>query len=110
MADRAANEYSRSRRAEDDENEYAVSSSPLLRHRCVSVSSRGSRLSPNMLALRGVLLITRSNHSLFAAIGKRVLGLRLEDDEEVPEDDKVKIVDEIESLCMNCEENVRWCQ
>lgn len=44
---------------------------------------------------------------LFAAIGKQVLGLQIGDDgEEVSEDERVKIVEEIESLCMSCEENV----
>ena len=46
-------------------------------------------------------------NDLFAAIGKRVLGLSVEDDNELPEDDRVKIVDEIpDSLCMNCQEDV----
>ena len=46
-------------------------------------------------------------NDLFAAIGKRVLGLSLEDENEVPEDDRVQIVDEIpDSLCMNCQEDV----
>lgn len=47
-------------------------------------------------------------NDLFAAIGKQVLGLKLDDDEESTEDDRVKIVDEIESLCMNCHENVSY--
>ena len=46
------------------------------------------------------------DNDLFAAIGKQVLGLRLGDDEMPAEDDRVKIVDEIESLCMNCHEDV----
>lgn len=46
------------------------------------------------------------DNDLFAAIGKQVLGLRLGDDEKPAEDDRVKVVDEIESLCMNCHENV----
>lgn len=46
-------------------------------------------------------------NDLFAAIGKQVLGLNLGDDEPA-EDDRVKIVDEIESLCMNCHENVSY--
>ncbi|KAF6236126.1 hypothetical protein HO173_005754 [Letharia columbiana] len=45
------------------------------------------------------------DNDLFAAIGKQVLGLNLGDDEEPAEDDRVKVVDEIESLCMNCHEN-----
>ena len=46
-------------------------------------------------------------NDLFAAIGKRVLGLGIEDDTELPEDDRVKVVDEIpDSLCMNCQEDV----
>ena len=45
---------------------------------------------------------------LFAAIGKQVLGLQLGDDEEtLPEDERVRLIEEIESLCMNCEQNVR---
>ena len=47
-------------------------------------------------------------NDLFAAIGKQVLGLKLGDDEESTEDDRVKIVDEIESLCMNCHKNVSY--
>lgn len=47
-------------------------------------------------------------NDLFTAIGKRVLGLNLGDDEEPTEDDRIKIVDEIESLCMNCHENVSY--
>lgn len=43
-------------------------------------------------------------NDLFSAIGKQVLGMKL--DEEPAEDDRVKIVEEIESLCMSCEENV----
>ena len=47
------------------------------------------------------------HNDLFAAIGKQVLGLQLGDDEDkLPEDERVKVVEEIESLCMNCEENV----
>ena len=47
------------------------------------------------------------DNDLFAAIGKRVLGLSIENDNEIPEDDRVKIVDEIpDSLCMNCQEDV----
>ena len=46
-------------------------------------------------------------NDLFAAIGKRVLGLGIGDDTELPEDDRVKVVDEIpDSLCMNCQEDV----
>ena len=48
------------------------------------------------------------DNDLFAAIGKRVLGLSVGDDDEPAEDDRVKIVDEIESLCMNCHENVSY--
>lgn len=49
----------------------------------------------------------KDDKDLFAAIGKQVLGLNGGDNEEVPEDERVKVVDEIESLCMNCEDNVR---
>ena len=48
------------------------------------------------------------DNDLFAAIGKRVLGLNVRDDDEPAEDDRVKVVDEIESLCMNCHENVSY--
>ena len=48
------------------------------------------------------------DNDLFAAIGKQVLGLNLGDDEKPTEDDRVKVVDEIESLCMNCHENVNF--
>ena len=48
------------------------------------------------------------DNDLFAAIGKQVLGLNLSDGEEPAEDDRVKVVDEIESLCMNCHENVGY--
>ena len=44
---------------------------------------------------------------LFAAIGKQVLNLELKDGEEPSEDERVKVVEEIESLCMSCEDNVR---
>ena len=47
-----------------------------------------------------------NENDLFAAIGKRVLGLHLGDDERPGEDDRVKIVDEIEGACMNCPKNV----
>ena len=51
----------------------------------------------------------KDENDLFAAIGKKVLGLKLEDEEKPDEDDddRVKVVDEIESYCMNCEDNVR---
>ena len=48
----------------------------------------------------------KDENDLFAAIGKQVLGLSLGDDEKPAEDDRVKIVDEIESLCMECRGNV----
>lgn len=48
------------------------------------------------------------NNDLFAAIGKQVLGLNLGDDERPAEDDRVQVVDEIESLCMNCHEDVSY--
>ena len=43
---------------------------------------------------------------LFNAIGKQVLNLSLGEDEQETEDERVKVTEEIESLCMNCEENV----
>ena len=54
----------------------------------------------------------KDENDLFAAIGKKVLGLKISDEEKVDDDDqnedeRVKIVDEIESYCVNCEENVR---
>lgn len=48
----------------------------------------------------------QDGNDLFAAIGKQVLNLELKDGEESPEDDRVKVVEEIESLCMSCEQNV----
>ena len=45
-------------------------------------------------------------NDLFAAIGKQVLNLQEKDEDEAPEDERVKVVEEIESLCMNCEKNV----
>ena len=47
-----------------------------------------------------------NENDLFAAIGKQVLGLSIGDEQEAPDDDRVQLVDEIESLCMNCENNV----
>ena len=53
----------------------------------------------------------KDENDLFAAIGKKVRGLNISDEEKVDddqnEDERVKIVDEIESYCVNCEENVR---
>ena len=55
----------------------------------------------------------KDENDLFAAIGKKVHGLKISDEEETDEDqnedERVKIVDEIESYCVNCEENVRTC-
>ena len=48
----------------------------------------------------------KDEKDLFSAIGKKVLGLNLGADEVPSADERVKVVDEIESLCMNCEENV----
>ena len=46
-------------------------------------------------------------NDLFAAIGKQVLGLELSNEENgAHEDERVKVVEEVESLCMNCEQNV----
>ena len=47
----------------------------------------------------------KDENDLFSAIGKQVLGMKL-DDEGPAEDERVKVVEEIESLCMSCEENV----
>lgn len=49
----------------------------------------------------------KDENDLFSAIGKQVLSLKLGEEAEQHEDDRVKVVDEIESLCMNCQENVR---
>lgn len=46
------------------------------------------------------------DQDLFAAIGKQVLGLKLGDEVKTADDELVKVVDEIESLCMNCQEDV----
>lgn len=48
---------------------------------------------------------TKEN-DLFAAIGKQVAGLEIKEGEEEDEDERVKVVNEIESLCMNCQDNV----
>ena len=47
-------------------------------------------------------------NDLFSAIGKQVLGLQSGDSEsnQADQDDRVQLVDEIESLCMNCHDNV----
>ena len=49
----------------------------------------------------------KEDKDLFAAIGKQVLGLNLNDGDQndQQEDEPVKIVDVIESYCVNCEEN-----
>ena len=56
---------------------------------------------------------SRADHDekeLFAAIGNKVLGLKVGDEnkleEDEGEDENVKVIDEIESYCVNCEENV----
>ncbi|CAL8584991.1 nucleolar zinc-finger protein [Xanthoria parietina] len=48
-----------------------------------------------------------SRESPFATLQKRVAGPKVEDDDNPPngEEDKPKVVDRIESLCINCEEN-----
>ena len=47
---------------------------------------------------------------VFRSVGKHVEAMNLAeadaDEEEESEDERPKVVDEIESLCMNCEENV----
>lgn len=48
----------------------------------------------------------KDDNDLFAAIGKQVQGLELGEHDQVDDDDRVKVVEEIESLCMNCQENV----
>ena len=45
-------------------------------------------------------------NDLFNAIGKQVLNLSLGKEEKSTKDDRVQVTEEIESLCMNCEENV----
>lgn len=47
-------------------------------------------------------------NDLFAAIGQRVLGLNLEDQEEPAEDDRVRVGDEVENMCMNCHKDVGY--
>lgn len=56
----------------------------------------------------GSVRAQNDENDLFSAIGKQVLGLKLgeEEEEDVPQDERVSVVDEIESLCMNCQENV----
>ena len=46
----------------------------------------------------------RTQDEVFRTVGKQVEGLRLNRDDE---DEEPKLLEEIESLCMNCEENVR---
>lgn len=52
----------------------------------------------------------KDEKELFASIGKKVLGLNVGDEKELErdegEDEHVKVIDEIESYCVNCEENV----
>lgn len=49
-----------------------------------------------------------TRESPFATLQKRVAGLKVQDDDPPPnvEEDEPKVVDRIESLCINCEENV----
>ena len=55
----------------------------------------------------GSVRAQNDENDLFSAIGKQVLGLKLgEEEEDVPQDERVSVVDDIESLCMNCHENV----
>ncbi len=44
---------------------------------------------------------------MFRTVGNQVEGLNISGDGEDNGDDGPKVVDEIESLCMNCGENVR---
>ncbi len=44
---------------------------------------------------------------MFQTVGNQVEGLNLGRDGDNGEDEGPKVVDEIESLCMNCGENVR---
>lgn len=48
------------------------------------------------------------DNDIFSAIGKQVLNLSLGKDDQRTDDDRVQVVEEIESLCMNCEENVSF--
>ena len=48
----------------------------------------------------------KDENDFFAAIGKQVLDLQIKDTDGVEQDERVKVVEEVESLCMNCEENV----
>lgn len=55
-----------------------------------------------------------AHDEVFRSVGKHVAAMNLpvveeeeeEDEEESDDDEGPKVVDEIESLCMNCEENV----
>lgn len=49
----------------------------------------------------------RSQKDLFEPLGNRIDSIDLHGDEEIGEEDP-KVVDEIESLCMNCQENVGY--
>ena len=46
------------------------------------------------------------DNDLFAAIGKQVLSLSLNNEEVIDDDERVKVVDEVEGICMNCFEDV----
>lgn len=52
--------------------------------------------------------VRESRESPFATLQKRVAGLKVQDDGTPPnvEEDEPEVVDRIESLCINCEENV----
>lgn len=43
---------------------------------------------------------------LFSTIGKQVLGLDGTENDGVRDEERFKVVDEIESLCLECEQNV----
>ena len=50
-----------------------------------------------------------SRESPFATLQKRVAGLKVQDGDNISEEidkDEPKVVESIESLCINCEENV----
>lgn len=52
--------------------------------------------------------VRESRESPFATLQKRVAGLKVQDDNIPPdvEEDEPEVVERIESLCINCEENV----
>ena len=53
--------------------------------------------------------VRESRESPFATLQKRVAGLKIQESDNTSheeEDDEPQVVDRIESLCINCEDNV----